>query len=80
MSNEDSMRILRGLSSETLPCGCLAGVYETYDGLVVSIVDAKGTRCDDSSHRIGKIIPAPSEKSPAQPDARPRIHASRPME
>jgi hypothetical protein len=72
MSNEDSMRILRGLSSKTLPCGCLAGVYETYDGVVVEIVDAKGTRCDDSSHRDGKIIPAPSESSSsAQPKATP---------
>jgi ATPase subunit of ABC transporter with duplicated ATPase domains len=32
------MRILRGLTSRVLSCGCIAGVYETYDGalLVVS--------------------------------------------
>jgi hypothetical protein len=52
------MRILRGLSSKTLPCGCLAGVYETYDGQVVAIVDAKSTGCPNRSHVIGKIIPA----------------------
>lgn len=77
MSNVGDMRILRGLSSKTLPCGCLAGVYETYDGLVVSIVDAKGTECAESSHRDGKLIPAQSEKpSPAQPE----IHHSRRLE
>lgn len=52
------MRILRGLSSKYLTCGCLAGVYETYDGLVVVIVDAKGTGCAIASHREGKCLPA----------------------
>jgi hypothetical protein len=52
-----SMRILRGLSSKWLPCECLVGIYETYDGLVVTIVDAKGTGCADTSHRNGHIIP-----------------------
>jgi hypothetical protein len=52
------MRILRGLSSKSLPCGCLAGVYETYDGEVVAIVDAKSTGCPNRSHANGKIVPA----------------------
>jgi hypothetical protein len=52
------MRILRGLSSKSLPCGCLAGVYETYDGVVVAIVDAKSTGCSNLSHIDGKIVPA----------------------
>jgi hypothetical protein len=51
------MRILRGLSSKSLPCGCLAGVYETYDGLVVAIVDAKSTGCAILSHSNGKVVP-----------------------
>lgn len=51
------MRILRGLSSRCLPCGCLAGVYETYESTLVTIVDAKGTGCESSSHREGNIIP-----------------------
>jgi hypothetical protein len=57
------MRILRGLSSRCLPCGCLAGVYETYDGLIVTIIDAKGTECNDSSHRDGKVVPAESSNA-----------------
>jgi hypothetical protein len=54
------MRILRGLSSKWLPCECLVGVYETYDGLVVTIVDAKGTGCADASHRNGRVVPPDS--------------------
>ena len=51
------MRILRGLSSTFLPCGCLAGVYETYDGEVVHIVDAKGPSCTSATHENGKTLP-----------------------
>jgi hypothetical protein len=51
------MRILRGLSSQFLPCGCLTGVYETYDGSVVGILDAKSGGCRVETHRTGKLIP-----------------------
>ena len=47
------MRILRLLSSRPLPCGCLAGLYETYDGPIACIVDALGADCHDPSHRPG---------------------------
>ena len=66
------MRILRGLSSKWLPCECLVGVYETYDGLVVTIVDAKGTGCEDASHRTGQIVPREAlrpETNPAETNA-----------
>ena len=58
MSKANEMWILRGLSSKCLSCGCVAGVYETYGGLIVTIIDAKGARCNSSSHRYGKILPA----------------------
>ena len=51
------MRILRGLSSRTLSCGCVAGVYETYGGETVAIVDVKGTSCPDETHAHGKLVP-----------------------
>jgi hypothetical protein len=51
------MRILRGLSSRFLPCGCLAGIYETYEGEIVGIVDARGTTCADSAHARGALVP-----------------------
>jgi hypothetical protein len=51
------MRILKGVSSRFLPCGCLAGVYETYDAEIVTIVDARGASCTDSSHAKGNVVP-----------------------
>ena len=50
------MRILRGLSSRVLPCGCLAGVYETYDTEVVRILDARGPSCADPLHHPGETV------------------------
>jgi hypothetical protein len=52
------MRILRGLTSKLLPCGCLAGVYETYDGLVTTLLDERETTCQDPNHAEGNEIPA----------------------
>ena len=57
MSKPIVMRILRGLSCKGLPCGCVAGVYETYDGQIVGILDAKAPECSDRGHRDGDIIP-----------------------
>lgn len=48
------MRLLRGLGSQLLPCGCLAGVYETYAGTTVAIIDARGEQCEDATHRVGE--------------------------
>jgi hypothetical protein len=63
------MRILRGLSSQFLPCGCLAGVYETYDGTVVGVLDAKAAACRLARHRTGKEIPVDATASPQDPPA-----------
>ena len=52
------MRILRGLNSHQLPCGCLLGVYETYDGLVVRLFDAISDTCRNPGHRPGTFVPA----------------------
>ena len=51
------MRILRGLTSRLLPCGCMAGIYETYAGRVVTLLDARGEACPDSAHVAGEEIP-----------------------
>jgi hypothetical protein len=50
------MRILRGLGSRSLGCGCFVGVYETYDGRTVGIVDARGPACANPAHREGTTI------------------------
>ena len=51
------MRILRGLTSRLLPCGCIAGVYETYDGAVVTMLDERQSTCVDPTHGDGNVIP-----------------------
>ena len=50
------MRILRGLGSQLLPCGCLVGRYETYDGATVALIDAVGARCPDRQHRLNHVV------------------------
>ena len=51
------MRILRGLRSVILPCGCLAGVYETYDGQIVTLLDTVEPSCADPKHKEGNELP-----------------------
>lgn len=55
------MRILKGLSSKILACGCVAGIYETYDGLIIAVIDAPGSGCDNDRHRRGKIVPVDAD-------------------
>ena len=51
------MRILRGLSSRFLPCGCLLGIYETYDSETIAVVDARSESCVHPAHRRGQVVP-----------------------
>jgi hypothetical protein len=41
-----------------LPCGCLAGIYETYRDEIVTIVDAPGPACEHPRHLAGSVLPA----------------------
>jgi hypothetical protein len=63
------MGILRGLDSHLLACGCLIGVYETYSGKTLSIVDSQGEECRDKTHRLDRVIsderPRPGPKTRA---------------
>ena len=54
------MRLLQGVSGETLPCGCLVGVYETYEGVVVRMVDATADSCPHPEHRVNAELPSPA--------------------
>ena len=65
------MRILRGLTSRLLPCGCVAGIYETYDGEVVTLVDERSGVCSDANHQNGNRIPERSSSG--------TIHAPTPV-
>jgi hypothetical protein len=71
------MRILRGLSSKFLPCGCLVGIYETYDAETVAVLDAPAQSCVHPAHRAGSVVPVDEDastvrRSPGRPgqDAR----------
>jgi hypothetical protein len=54
------MRILRGVGSRILPCGCLVGLYETYNGRVIAVIDGCSATCTDPSHRVNAALPATS--------------------
>ena len=64
------MGILRGLTSRILACGCVAGLYETYRGEIVAILDVRSATCSDESHQSGNEIPITSDRSsrPYQPN------------
>jgi hypothetical protein len=65
------MRILRGLTSRLLPCGCMAGVYETYDGVVVTLLDEREAACSVPGHtegdEIADLAPSPAPGTAPQP-------------
>ena len=63
------MRILRGVASRQLACGCLAGVYQTDDGETVTILDAHAAWCTDPEHVHGNRLPDSFE--PALSSRRP---------
>jgi len=64
------MRILRGLTSRLLSCGCVAGIYETYDGAVVTLIDERNTQCENVSHQNGNRIPELASPAASSSDAR----------
>lgn len=44
------------LALETMPCGCVAGVYQARPTVVeVEFVEAKGPHCVFSGHRLGQV-------------------------
>ncbi len=49
------VRILRVVGSQSLECGCFVGVYETYDGATVEIVEERGPRCPERAHHEGRV-------------------------
>ena len=72
MSNVDNVRIRRGLSSRQLPCGCVAGVYETYRDEIVTIIDVRGNGCGNAAHTSGNIVPAPRSARDPRASESPR--------
>jgi hypothetical protein len=50
------MRILRVVGSGLLPCGCFVGLYETYDGPTVQIIEERGVACLRRGHEPGQPV------------------------
>ena len=46
----------RMLRSTRLSCGCSVGVYETYSGEVVQIVDARADSCREVVHEVDAVL------------------------
>lgn len=44
------------VSSGVLPCGCLAGTYETWSQQIVTIVDEKSGSCPHADHDKNAIL------------------------
>ena len=60
-----ALRVLRGV---TLPCGCIGGLYETYAGTTVMIIDEADDACLSAQHRNGYMVSLADDASRA-PDA-----------
>jgi hypothetical protein len=56
------MRIRRGLGSRRLPCGCVAGVYETYGDEIVTIIDVSAPICADPTHHTGNVLTGSNDR------------------
>ncbi len=50
------MPFIRVVGSESLPCGCFVGYYETYGGKTVQVVEEQGTTCSEPTHRPGSRV------------------------
>ena len=64
------MRLLRGLAGRVLACGCFVGVYETYDGQIVSTIDACGPGCRQAGHALHAVVtdvPTPDRQADREP-------------
>jgi hypothetical protein len=54
--SELDMRLRRGVAGRVLACGCLVGIYETYEGSVVATIDAKGPACPQAAHVLHQVV------------------------
>ncbi len=68
------LRILRVLASRTLDCGCFVGVYETYGGVTIAVVDERGACCTEPSHEDGAVLTRADLRC-TQPDRNRRLCA-----
>jgi hypothetical protein len=51
----------------------MAGVYETYDGEVVTLLDERDAACPDPMHVEGNAVPAAPASTSSAPPSHPRV-------
>ena len=56
------------LSGRVLPCGCLVGSYETWEGSVVDVLDAHDERCHEAAHADNAIVRYAHAADASQPN------------
>lgn len=61
--------IRTGLGINVLPCGCVLGIYETYAGTVIAVLDVKAANCRHE-HASGDLLDVPADRI-ASPRERP---------
>ena len=45
------------IALESLPCGCVSGVYQASPTVVeLELVEAKGPHCVYATHRLGRVV------------------------
>ena len=44
------------IQGHVLPCGCLTGLYETWTGRMVTIIDARGNTCPIADHDTDAVL------------------------
>lgn len=51
----------------TMPCGCVAGEYETRQGVTLTVVDAVASGCTSPAHRANAVLDVRSERAVYRP-------------
>jgi len=54
------MRIQRVVGSEIHPCKCIVGIYETFSGEIVRVVDVVGDQ--SCGHQLGQHLEPPDDR------------------
>jgi hypothetical protein len=44
------------VSGRVLPCGCVAGVYETWARSLVTILDERDASCQNPGHAVHEVL------------------------
>ena len=70
----ERLQIAPCISGVQLTCGCRAGVYETFDQVVLTIVDDPDDNCPERGHQADFVIT--EVRCGGQPPSSPRGEAA----